>query len=61
MFGQLIAKLRDNPKALVFTEGTDARILEASSRLLASNFVLPVLVGNEEDIFKASEESDEAL
>ena len=57
MFGQLIAKLRDNPKALVFTEGTDARILEASSRLLASNFVLPVLVGNEEDIFKASEET----
>lgn len=57
MFGELIAGLRKNPKTIVFTEGTDARILEASSRLLTSNFLMPLLVGSEEAIMKASEES----
>ena len=38
-FGQLIDILKENPKKIVFTEGTDPRILEASSRLLASNFL----------------------
>ncbi len=57
MFGELIAGLRKNPKTIVFTEGTDARILEASSRLLTSNFLTPLLVGSEEDIMKASEDS----
>ena len=40
----------------MFTEGTDARILEASSRLLASNFLEPILVGKVEDVEKAAEE-----
>ncbi len=35
MFKKLIQKLKENPRTIVFTEGTDARILEASSRLLA--------------------------
>jgi len=55
-FGQLIGKLKKSPKKIVFTEGEDARILEASSRLLASNFLHPILVGNEEKIFDAAEE-----
>lgn len=55
-FGQLIAILKKNPKKIVFTEGEDARILEASSRLLASNFLHPILVGNEEKILAAAEE-----
>ena len=38
-FGQLIDILKKNPKKIVFTEGNDPRILEASSRLLASNFL----------------------
>lgn len=33
MFENLIEKLKKNPTTLVFTEGTDARILEAASRL----------------------------
>lgn len=37
-FGQMIDELRKDPKKIVFTEGEDPRILEASSRLLASNF-----------------------
>ena len=56
-FGQLISILKKNPKKIVFTEGEDPRILEASSRLLASNFLHPILVGNEEKIAEAAEEA----
>ena len=49
-FGQLIDILKKSPKKIVFTEGNDPRILEAASRLLASNFLHPILVGNEEEI-----------
>ena len=56
-FGQLIDILKKDPKKIVFTEGSDPRILEASSRLLASTFLAPVLVGNKEEIAKAAEES----
>ena len=56
-FGQLIDILKKNPRKIVFTEGSDPRILEASSRLLASTFLAPVLVGNKEEITKAAEES----
>ncbi len=55
-FGQMIQILKKNPKKIVFTEGTDARILEAASRLLASNFLHPILVGDEQAILDASEE-----
>ncbi|MBR1568224.1 MAG: phosphate acetyltransferase, partial [Lachnospiraceae bacterium] len=56
-FGDLIKVLKDDPKTIVLTEGTDARILEASSRLLASNFLKPILVGNKEKIYEKAEES----
>ncbi|MCI5641108.1 MAG: phosphate acetyltransferase [Lachnospiraceae bacterium] len=56
-FGQLIAVLKKSPKKIVFTEGEDPRILEASSRLLASNFLHPILIGNEQQIMDAAEES----
>lgn len=56
-FGELISVLKKNPKTIVFTEGTDPRILEASSRLLASNFLHPILIGNEDEIYKEAEES----
>lgn len=56
-FGQLIDKLKKNPKSIVFTEGTDPRILEAASRLLAGYFLHPILVGNPEEVMKAAEES----
>lgn len=56
-FGQLIDTLRKDPKKIVFTEGTDPRILEASSRLLAGTFLSPILVGKPEEIMKAAEES----
>ena len=55
-FGVLIDYLKKNPKTIVLTEGTDARILEASSRLLASNFLHPILIGDPDEINDAAEE-----
>lgn len=56
-FGTMIEKLKKNPKSIVFTEGADPRILEAASRLLASSFLHPILVGNEDEIYKAAEDA----
>ena len=55
MFEALINKLKANPRKIVFTEGTDPRILEASARLLSGTFLTPVLVGNEDAIQAAAE------
>ena len=55
MFGKLISILKENPKKIVFTEGTDPRILEASSRLLASTFLAPILIGKKEEVEKVAE------
>ncbi|HIQ60052.1 MAG TPA: phosphate acetyltransferase, partial [Candidatus Enterenecus faecium] len=57
MFGQLIEKLKASPKTIVFTEGTDARILEASARLLSSTFLKPILIGNEQEVQVAAEKT----
>lgn len=56
-FGTLIDILKKSPKKIVFTEGTDPRILEASSRLLASSFLHPILVGNPEEVLAAAEKT----
>ncbi|MBQ7583480.1 MAG: phosphate acetyltransferase [Lachnospiraceae bacterium] len=56
-FGAMIDKLKKAPKTIVLTEGTDPRVLEAASRLLASNFLKPILLGNEEKIQKAAEDA----
>ncbi|SDB39765.1 MULTISPECIES: phosphate acetyltransferase [unclassified Butyrivibrio] len=55
-FGEMISKLKANPKTIVFTEGEDPRILEASSRLLAGNFLKPILLGNPDVINKVAED-----
>ena len=57
MFQQLIDTLKKSPKRIVFTEGTDPRILEASARLLAGTFLTPVLIGNEATVKNAAEEA----
>ena len=53
MFQNLIDKLKAHPRKIVFTEGTDPRILEASGgtgphlyrrMLLAGSFLLPVIL-----------------
>ena len=57
MFEFLINKLKAHPRRIVFTEGTDARILEAAARLLSGNFLTPVLVGNPEEVMAAAEKA----
>ncbi len=56
-FGEMIKGLKANPKTIVFTEGTDPRILEASARLLSGTFLKPLLIGKEQAIFDAAEEA----
>ena len=46
MFNAMIDVLKANPRKIVFTEGHDARILEAAARLNEGKFLTPVLVGN---------------
>ena len=46
-FPSMIEKLKQSPKTIVFTEGTDARILEAAAELLKDSFLKPILVGSE--------------
>ena len=54
MFENLIEILKANPRKIVFTEGPDARILEAASRLKKGGFLTPILVGNVEEVKAAA-------
>lgn len=58
IFDTMINKLKENPKSIVFTEGHDPRILEAASRLLSSNYLKPILIGNKEEVEKVAKEHD---
>ena len=55
-FDQMIAKLQNESKKIVFTEGTDARILEAAAELLKDKILTPVLVGNVDEVKAAAAE-----
>jgi len=50
MFDKLIETLKANPRKIVFTEGPDARILEATAKLKEGGFLTPILVGNVEEV-----------
>ncbi|MDD7340834.1 MAG: phosphate acyltransferase, partial [Firmicutes bacterium] len=54
MFESMIETLKANPRKIVFTEGPDARILEAASRLKKDGFLTPILVGNVEEVTAAA-------
>ena len=54
MFENLVEVLKQNPRKIVYTEGTDARILEAAARLKADGFLTPILVGNVDEVKKAA-------
>lgn len=56
-FNSFIEILKKDPKTIVLPEGTDPRVVEAASRLLISNFLQPVLIGNEEEIRGVAEEA----
>ena len=55
MFAKLIETLKANPRTLVFTEGHDARILEATARLKKDGFLTPILVGAEDEVKAAAQ------
>ena len=54
MFENLIEILKSNPRKIVFTEGPDARILSAASRLKKEGFLTPILVGNVDEVKAAA-------
>ena len=54
MFENLVEILKQNPRKIVYTEGTDARILESAARLKAGGFLTPVLVGNVDEVKAAA-------
>lgn len=47
-------RLKQAPRSLVFTEGTDPRILEAACRLQSEALIKPILLGNPENIRAAA-------
>jgi phosphate acetyltransferase len=55
MFENLVEILKANPRKIVYTEGSDARILAAASRLKKDGFLTPILVGNVEEVTAAAE------
>lgn len=50
MFTNLIRTLKADQRKLVFTEGSDPRILEAASRLHKDGILAPILLGNPDEI-----------
>ena len=54
MFENLVEVLKANPRKIVYTEGTDARILESAARLKQGGFLTPILVGNVDDVKAAA-------
>ncbi len=50
MFDKLIANLKASRKTIVFTEGTDKRIQEAASRLIADDLMDVILCGNVDEV-----------
>ena len=54
MFNKLTETLKANPRTIVFTEGPDARILEAADRLLKDHILNVILLGNEAEVKAAA-------
>ena len=54
MFDKLLANLRASKKTIVFTEGTDARILSAADRLLKEDLMGVILCGNADEVAAAA-------
>ena len=54
MLDDLDKLLKDNPRKLIFTEGTDARILDAVSQLKQDGLITPVLIGNVDEVTAAA-------
>ena len=56
MFNKLTEQLKKDPKTIVFTEGPDARILDAADKLLADKILNVILVGDKAEVEAAAKE-----
>ena len=56
MFDKLLANLKASKKTIVFTEGTDARILSAADRLLKEDLMGVILCGNADEVAAAAKQ-----
>ena len=54
MFENLIAALKAERRTIVFTEGPDARILEATARLLKDDLMDVILIGGVDEVKAAA-------
>ena len=54
MFDKLIANLKSSKKTIVFTEGSDTRILSAADRLIKENLMGVILCGNVDEVKAAA-------
>ncbi len=54
MFTALLKNLKENRRTIVFTEGPDKRILEATQRLMAEDLMDVILVGNVDELKAAA-------
>ena len=58
MFTKLISALKATRRTIVFTDGPDARILEATDRLLKEDLMDVILIGNEAEVKAAAEKGN---
>jgi phosphate acetyltransferase len=58
MFDELIAQLKGKNRRLVFTEGSEPRILSAAARLHQQGIVVPVLLGDPAEVKAAAKEGN---
>ena len=57
MFDKLLANLKADRKTIVFTEGTDERILSATAKLLSEDIMDVILCGNPDEVKAAADKS----
>lgn len=56
MFTKLEEQLKANSRTIVYTEGTDARILEAADKLTNAGILNVILIGEKAEVEKAAKE-----
>ena len=61
MFKKLSEQLKANPRTIVFTEGTDARILEAADKLTAEGVLGVILLGKADEVKAAAKETGKVV
>lgn len=57
MFKKLAEQLKVNARTIVFTEGTDARILEAADKLTTEGILGVILLGKADEVKSAAKEA----